>query len=127
MTDHFVKSVCSRSYYGPHFPAFGLNTERYRVFLRIQSECGKMRTRVIPNTDIFYAVDGNKTLTITSKLKQLLLKTCIKKRSNHEELFWKKVFFLAIWCWYFHRFHCFGRTTKNNRTVFFVTRLKFAL
>ena len=30
---------------GPYFPAFGLNTERYEVFLRIQSKCGKIRTR----------------------------------------------------------------------------------
>ena len=30
---------------GPYFPAFGLNTERYSVSLRIQSEYGKMRTR----------------------------------------------------------------------------------
>ena len=42
---HRVKGVCIRSYFGPHFPphfpAFGLNTERYGVSLRIQSECGK--------------------------------------------------------------------------------------
>ena len=31
-----VKSVHIRSYSGPHFPAFGLNTERYFVSLRIQ-------------------------------------------------------------------------------------------
>ena len=31
----------------PHFPAFGLNTGRYSVSLRIQSECGKVRK----NTD----------------------------------------------------------------------------
>ena len=30
---------------GPYFPAFGLNTERYGAFFRIQSECGKIRTR----------------------------------------------------------------------------------
>ena len=30
---------------GPYFPAFGLNTERYFVSLRIQSECRKIRTR----------------------------------------------------------------------------------
>ena len=30
---------------GPYFPAFGLNKERYSVSLRIQSECGKIRTR----------------------------------------------------------------------------------
>ena len=53
---HCVKSVLIRSYFGPHFPAFGLNTERYSVSLRIQSECGKMQTRITPNTDTFHAV-----------------------------------------------------------------------
>ena len=51
---HSVKSVRIRSYFVPHFPAFGLNTKRYSVSLRIQSECGKMRTRITPNTDTFY-------------------------------------------------------------------------
>ena len=37
---HHVKSVRIRSYSGPYFPVFGLNTERYSVSLRIQSECG---------------------------------------------------------------------------------------
>ena len=32
---HYVKSVRIRSYSDPHFPAFGLNTERYYVSLRI--------------------------------------------------------------------------------------------
>ena len=45
-----------RSYSGPHFPAFGLNTEGFFVSLRIQSECGKMRARITPNTDTFHAV-----------------------------------------------------------------------
>ena len=44
---HRVKNVLIRSYSGPYFPAFGLNT---------QSECGKIRTRITPNTDTFYAV-----------------------------------------------------------------------
>ena len=39
---HCVKSVRIRGYSGPHFPAFGLNVERYGVSLRIQSDCGKM-------------------------------------------------------------------------------------
>ena len=30
---------------GLYFPAFGLNTERHFVSLRIHSECGKIRTR----------------------------------------------------------------------------------
>ena len=41
---------------GPYFPAFGLNTERYGVSLPIQSECGKMWTRIIPNADTFHAM-----------------------------------------------------------------------
>ena len=51
-----MKSVRIRSYSGPHFPAFELNTERYGVSLRIQSECGKIRTRITPNTDSFNVV-----------------------------------------------------------------------
>ena len=56
----------------PHFPAFGPNTEKYEVSLRIQSECGKMRSRITPNTGPFYAMkvadngsdktDGNKEI-----------------------------------------------------------------
>ena len=52
---HFLKSVRIRSYFGPYFPAFGLNTERYGESLRIQCECGNMRTGITPNTDTFYA------------------------------------------------------------------------
>ena len=47
---HCVKSVCIRSYSGSHFPAFGLNTERHIVSLCIQSKCGKIRTRITPNS-----------------------------------------------------------------------------
>ena len=53
---HCVKSVRIRSYSGPYFTAFGLNTERHEVSLRIQSECGKIRTRITLNTDTFYVV-----------------------------------------------------------------------
>ena len=53
---HGVKSVPIRNYSGPHFPPFRLNTERYFVSLRIQSEWGKMWTRITPNTDTFHAV-----------------------------------------------------------------------
>ena len=50
---HFVESfhVDIRTYSGPYFPTFGLN-----VSLRIQSECGKMRTRITPNSVTFYTV-----------------------------------------------------------------------
>ena len=50
-----VKSVRIRSFSIPYFPAFALNTERYFVSLRIQSECGKMRTLKILNPESFHA------------------------------------------------------------------------
>ena len=55
-SNHCVKRVRIWSYFGSHFAAFGLNTEKYFVYLRIQSECGKIRTRISPNTDTFYGV-----------------------------------------------------------------------
>ena len=52
---HCVNSVHIRSYSGPHFLAFGLNTERYGTSrLLFQFECGNIRTRITPNTDTFY-------------------------------------------------------------------------
>ena len=51
-----VKNVRIRSYSGPYFPTFGLNMKTYSVSLHIQSECGNIRTRIIPNMDTFYAV-----------------------------------------------------------------------
>ena len=53
---HCLEIVSIQSYSGPYFPAFGLNTEKYSISLRIQSECGKIRTRITPNTGTFYAV-----------------------------------------------------------------------
>ena len=55
---------CSYSeLFGPYFPGFGLITERYYVSLRIQSEYGKMRIRITPNTDTFYAVTTRREKT----------------------------------------------------------------
>ena len=51
-----VKSVCIWSYSGRHFPAFALNTKRYCASLHIQFEFGKIRKRIIPTADTFYAV-----------------------------------------------------------------------
>ena len=42
------------SAFSPHFPAFGLTTER--LSLRIQENARKVRTRITSNTDTFYAV-----------------------------------------------------------------------
>ena len=66
-TDLCMVSLCSISFYmsthtlrekysefcGPCFSAFRVNTEIYSVNLRILSECGKIRSRKIPNTYTF--------------------------------------------------------------------------
>ena len=57
---HCMKSVRIRSFPGPYFFAFGLNTKTCGVFLRIQSKWGKLRTRKTPNTDNFHAVWMNR-------------------------------------------------------------------
>ena len=48
-TFHITSTVWKEFRYGvlscPYFRAFGMNTERYFVSLRIQSECGKIQTR----------------------------------------------------------------------------------
>ena len=62
--DHCVKSVRIWSYSGLYFPAFGLNTDRYKVCLRIQSKCGKRRTRITLNKATFHEVDKTELFNI---------------------------------------------------------------
>ena len=61
---HSVKSVRIRCYSGHYFHTFGLNTERYSVSLRIHCECRRLRTRITPNTDNFYAVSNDRVLCL---------------------------------------------------------------
>ena len=58
MYNHYVKSLHIQSFLCPYFSAFGLSTERYSVFLDIQSKCRKVLTRKIPNTETFHAVNS---------------------------------------------------------------------
>ena len=51
-----MKSVRIRSFSGLYFPTFKLNTERYSVPFRIQSKCGKIRTKKTPNADTLRSV-----------------------------------------------------------------------
>ena len=68
---HCMKSVRIRSYSGPHFPAFGL------VCLRIQVKCGKMQTRITPNTDTFHAVKMKIKVMSQWKLFEILLASAV--------------------------------------------------
>ena len=49
----------------PYFPAFGLNTKRYGLSLRIQSECGKVLTRKNSYLDTFQALHMTPTFRLT--------------------------------------------------------------
>ena len=85
---HCVKSARIWSYSGPYFPAFGLNTERYFVSLRIRSKCGKIRTRITPNTDTSYAL-------IVTQSSTSILCTRLNMQHNllsHLELLWQTKF-----------------------------------
>ena len=70
LRSHCVKSYRIRSFFGPHFSAFGLNKERYGVSLHIQSECWKMRKLKAPNRETFYAMSVFTTEKYVSQQKQ---------------------------------------------------------
>ena len=97
-----VKWVRIRSFSGLYFPAFGLNTERYSLFLRIQSGSGIMRTRKTPNMDTFYAMisslekncDGGKSLQSSMLFRKSLI------------LFRKITLYCGFWDWNFLK-ECF--------------------
>ena len=80
---HCMKSVLIRSFSGPHFPEFRLNTERYSGSLCFRSKWRKIRARKPPNTDTFHAV---RTLKKNSNLeavsRSLLIKVFLKFRKT---------------------------------------------
>ena len=92
----FCMSLCKKSPYSesfwsafsPHFPAFGLNTERCSVSLRIQSKCGKMREKCEPeylrvrtlftqhdaNDCVYTSRKPSRGVLLSSKIKSTLIK-----------------------------------------------------
>ena len=70
-----MKSVLIRSFSGAHFPAFGLNTDKYFVSLCIQYDCGKIQTRKTPSTDTFHAAipEVNSEPCQTSNITRFLI------------------------------------------------------
>ena len=78
-----VESLLIWSYSGPHFTVFGLNAERYSLSLPIQSECGKIRTTIAPNTDTFYAGRLFANLRCGLRLFLKALKLHLKNKSLH--------------------------------------------
>ena len=54
------ESVHIRSYSGPYFPGFGLNTERYSRISPYSIRIRENTDRITPNTDTFHAELTNK-------------------------------------------------------------------
>ena len=69
---------------GPYFPAFGLNTERYSVFIRIQYDCGKIQVRQTPNTDTFYVVSDPVRYHQVQSMQTLSLKNYVISKMQRE-------------------------------------------
>ena len=71
-----------------NYTTFGLNTERYFVSLRIQSERGKIRTRKTPYLDSFHAVRSNEEYWRISDLttNQTVIFTDVFQRSYFKYL-----------------------------------------
>ena len=105
------------------FPVFGLNTEIYRVNLRIQSECGKKQTRETTNTDSYIDIQidrpigqvfgGNKNGKSQWKsLESLSLKNCEISAEKQPPLLWlyftiqKLCIFLFIYFFTVITFQC---------------------
>ena len=59
---HCIKSARIRSYSGPHFPRIFPHSDWIRrdtispYSVQMRENAGKMRTKITPNTDTFYAV-----------------------------------------------------------------------
>ena len=86
VTIHCLKSIQIWSFSGPYFPVFGLNTDIYRVNLRIQSKYRKIRTkknsvfRHFSHSDSYYQgcyiFEGITTKSILLKQSAQLLLLC---------------------------------------------------
>ena len=98
---HCVKRVRIWIFSGPCFPAFGLNSERYGLSLRSQSEWGKIQTRKTMNTDTFHAMYDGMIRSSPACLKQFYheiqrIRTWICKNYPDETLYhWNRFFCLV--------------------------------
>ena len=77
---------------GPFFLAFGLNTERYEVSPRIQSECGKIWIRKAPNTNAFYVVFMDESQSILPHELRMIILGNKKIQTNISKLSEKAAF-----------------------------------
>ena len=106
----YIDTVWKVSKYGvfsdPYIPAFGLNTERYFISLRIQSEFGKIRTRKnsvfghFSRSEIFYK-------SFVQQVMCLRVDSCTYLRADFLE---------QVHVFFSHHYVCW--TSRNFREIF---------
>ena len=90
--------------------------ERYSLSLRIQSECGKIRTRMTPNTDTFYVVPY-----------AILLKGYYKRQVHYDGLtkvLPKQLFAFSLFFFFFFEAFFFLITLEITKTAAAHSRLE---
>ena len=82
-TLHCVKVSEYGVFTGPYFPAYGLNKKRYEVSHRIQSKCGKIRTRKI---SVFGHISNSVIVSYKWETLYLLPRTLQRTQLNKTEI-----------------------------------------
>ena len=95
---HCVKSVSILSFYGPYFPAFGLNTERYGVSQRKRSFLFQKISTILRILCVIMLKNTIRNKSLKDCLRTasyLLLKCC--KRKWMQVPCWSHLFKYSIW------------------------------
>ena len=90
---HCVKSVRILSYSGPHFSRIFPYSDWLR---KIRSNMGKIRTRITPDMDIFYAIPQRSIQNVVNHLKMEGFVKIISYLNNSAEYFLKG-FCICLW------------------------------
>ena len=100
MTDIAQKRVRNRSYSGPHFSRVFPHSDWIRrdTSIRMRENPGKMRTRITPNTNSFYAVRYLSYNYIIRHVEELLLPFCLLTRLISRLISMLKLSF----CFFYH-------------------------
>ena len=111
---HCVKSVRIRSYSGPHFPAFGLNTERYSVFSPNAGKCRPKRTLFTQylwfRPKHFFSNNKAKSTFMLLLPFEVLITLISSVSSNffirHFQYLWNNYIWKTVWyLWYFYNYY----------------------
>ena len=112
---------------GPYFPAFGLATERYQVYLCIQSKCGKIRTR---NNSVFGISSRSGSCVLIRNGHHVILRMFVRHiafviSKGGEPVSWNYVSIRNIYTWFFACLFVILFFLKSLFLLFCVPLVKF--